>query len=161
MVSTLPFDHIFVKWIHVLRTISTVWVIQGWDQKRFFEIYKTKCHFYNTTTLLLLHTTNANSRYNNTHFLAHIYDKWMCGCILCEKGYSYSCFIIYVLATYGRNEIGPDIFKSSPPSQAISHYLSQCWPRYLSPYGVTRPQWVKIISVSGRFRWPKWRNVLD
>ena len=27
--------------------------------------------------------------------------------------------------------------------QATSHYLSQCWPRYLSPYGVTRLQWVK------------------
>ena len=24
--------------------------------------------------------------------------------------------------------------------QATSHYLSQCWPRSLSPYGVTRPQ---------------------
>ena len=28
--------------------------------------------------------------------------------------------------------------------QATSHYLSQCWPRSLSPYGVTRPQWVDI-----------------
>ena len=27
--------------------------------------------------------------------------------------------------------------------QTTSHYLSQCWPRSLSPYGVTRPQWVK------------------
>ena len=27
--------------------------------------------------------------------------------------------------------------------QATSHYLSQCWCRSLSPYGVTRPQWVK------------------
>ena len=27
-----------------------------------------------------------------------------------------------------------------------SHYLSQCWPRSLLPHGVTRPQWVKIIS---------------
>ena len=26
--------------------------------------------------------------------------------------------------------------------QATSHYMSQCWPRSLSPYGVTRPQWV-------------------
>ena len=26
--------------------------------------------------------------------------------------------------------------------QATSHYLIQCWPRSLSPYGVTRPQWV-------------------
>ena len=28
--------------------------------------------------------------------------------------------------------------------QAPSHYLSQCWPRYMSPYGVNRPQWVNI-----------------
>ena len=27
--------------------------------------------------------------------------------------------------------------------QATSHYLSQCWPRSLSPYGVTRPQRVQ------------------
>ena len=27
--------------------------------------------------------------------------------------------------------------------QAPSHYLNQCWPRSLPPYGVTRPQWVK------------------
>ena len=27
--------------------------------------------------------------------------------------------------------------------QATSHYLNQCWPRSLPPYGVTRPQWVK------------------
>ena len=27
--------------------------------------------------------------------------------------------------------------------QATSHYLSQWWPRFLSPNGVTRPQWVK------------------
>ena len=27
--------------------------------------------------------------------------------------------------------------------QATSHYLSQCWPHSLSPYGGIRPQWVK------------------
>ena len=33
--------------------------------------------------------------------------------------------------------------------QAASHYLIQCWPRSLSPYGVTRPQWVeKTVSTS-------------
>ena len=26
--------------------------------------------------------------------------------------------------------------------QATSHYLSQCWPRSMSPKGITRPQWV-------------------
>ena len=32
--------------------------------------------------------------------------------------------------------------------QATSHYLSQCWPISVSPYGVTRPQWVKSRSRS-------------
>ena len=27
--------------------------------------------------------------------------------------------------------------------QASSHYLDQCWPRSPTPYGVTRPEWVK------------------
>ena len=30
--------------------------------------------------------------------------------------------------------------------QAISHYVSQCWPRPLSPYDVTRPQWVNTLG---------------
>ena len=29
--------------------------------------------------------------------------------------------------------------------QATNPYLSQCWPRFMSPYGVTRHQWVKYI----------------
>ena len=29
--------------------------------------------------------------------------------------------------------------------QATSHYLSQCWPRSLSPYGITKPQWVNCF----------------
>ena len=33
--------------------------------------------------------------------------------------------------------------------QATSHYLSQCWPRSLSPYGVNRPQWVNYMWVWG------------
>ena len=31
--------------------------------------------------------------------------------------------------------------------QATSHYLSQCWPRSLSPNGITRPQWVNDVFV--------------
>ena len=44
--------------------------------------------------------------------------------------------------------------------QATSHYLSQCWPRSLSPFGVTRPQWVNLagpkqtnpLVADGRFK---------
>ena len=31
--------------------------------------------------------------------------------------------------------------------QATSHYLSQCWPRSMSPNGVTRPQWVNLQMI--------------
>ena len=33
--------------------------------------------------------------------------------------------------------------------QATSHYLSQCWPRCLSPYGVTRPQCISKLTTIG------------
>ena len=28
--------------------------------------------------------------------------------------------------------------------QATSHYLSQCWPRFMSPYDITRLQWINL-----------------
>ena len=41
--------------------------------------------------------------------------------------------------------------------QATSHYLSQCWPRSLSPYGVTRPQWVNNRpALVQEMAWPVW-----
>ena len=38
-------------------------------------------------------------------------------------------------------------------SQATSRYLSQCWPRSMSPYGVTRPQWFKSINTIQNYMW--------
>ena len=40
--------------------------------------------------------------------------------------------------------------------QATSHYLRQCWPRSKSPYGVTRPQWVKTSDKHHPIRWVPW-----
>ena len=43
--------------------------------------------------------------------------------------------------------------------QATSHFLSQCWPSFMSSYGITRPQWVKGLSC--RLWWMReWRNLL-
>ena len=57
--------------------------------------------------------------------------------------------------------------------QATSHYLSQCWPRSLTLYGVTRPLWVTpsslkskhfhydelfITGCTGSYRNDKWVN---
>ena len=45
--------------------------------------------------------------------------------------------------------------------QATSHCLSQCWPRSLSPYGVTRPQWFIEVQRNSRIfagsHWPFWK----
>ena len=49
--------------------------------------------------------------------------------------------------------------------QATSHYLSQWWPRSLSPYGIIRPWWVNIErkgcesfihDLAVTFGWPLW-----
>ena len=37
--------------------------------------------------------------------------------------------------------------------QATSHYLSQCWTRSLSQYGVTRPEWVRV-PINFCLHWP-------
>ena len=37
--------------------------------------------------------------------------------------------------------------------QATSHYLSQWWPRSMSPYSVTRPEWVKLVIYLGDDLW--------
>ena len=39
--------------------------------------------------------------------------------------------------------------------QATSHYLNQCWTKSMSPYGITRPQWVNVMRKE-RLRQRKW-----
>ena len=43
--------------------------------------------------------------------------------------------------------------------QATSHYLSQCWPRSMSPNGVTRPQWVNISVQSSHSVSLQWHHM--
>ena len=42
--------------------------------------------------------------------------------------------------------------------QASSHYLNQCWPRSMPPYGVTRPQWVNSSDAGDRI-FQLWRSI--
>ena len=42
--------------------------------------------------------------------------------------------------------------------QATSRYLNQCWSRTLPPYGVTRPQWVKLIYYLINCSFWTWHN---
>ena len=45
--------------------------------------------------------------------------------------------------------------------QATSHYLNQCWPSSMSPYGVTRPQWVNIAEAPTLQIQFQFRNILQ
>ena len=36
--------------------------------------------------------------------------------------------------------------------QATSSYLSQCWPRFRSPYGITGPQWVINLQPESEYQ---------
>ena len=42
--------------------------------------------------------------------------------------------------------------------EATSHYLNPCWPRSMSPYGVTRPQWVNLFWPHDVI-WHQWRHM--
>ena len=45
--------------------------------------------------------------------------------------------------------------------QATSHYLSQCWHRSMSSYGVTRPHWVKATYTCLGGQWVKfWQFIV-
>ena len=42
--------------------------------------------------------------------------------------------------------------------QATNHYLNQCWPRSMSPYGFTGPQWVrKLFFASSIYITGRWQ----
>ena len=45
--------------------------------------------------------------------------------------------------------------------QATSHYLNQCWPRSLAPYGITRPQWVNSSPPSAAYMHQWTESTLD
>ena len=66
--------------------------------------------------------------------------------ILVVNGWGISCETAFICISldhiYGKSTL---VQVMAWCRQATSHYLSQCWLRYQSPYGVTRPQWVKPV----------------
>ena len=63
--------------------------------------------------------------------------------ILVIDGWGISCEIALVWMSLDFTaDLSPLVQVMAWCLQATSHYVSQCWSRSLSPYGVTRPQWV-------------------
>ena len=61
--------------------------------------------------------------------------------ILVTDGWGISCEIALIWMSLDFTD------DQSTLVQAPSHYLSQCWPRSMSPNGVTSPQWVNWIML--------------
>ena len=63
--------------------------------------------------------------------------------ILVIDGWGISCEIAVIWMSLGFTDDQSTLVQVMAwCRQTTSHYMSQCWPRSLSPYGITRPQWV-------------------
>ena len=73
--------------------------------------------------------------------------------ILVVNGWGISCETVPIWMsldhTYGKSAL---VQVMAWCHQATSHYLSQCWPRSLSPYGITRPQCNTLLHVVAKVR---------
>ena len=66
--------------------------------------------------------------------------------ILVIDGWGISCEIALIwMSLYFTDDQSTLVQVMAWCRQATSHYLNQCWPISLSPYGVTRPQWVNSL----------------
>ena len=64
--------------------------------------------------------------------------------ILVNGGWGISCDIVLKRMSLDFTDDRSTLFQVMAWCRnATSHYLSQCWPRSMSPNGVIRPQWVK------------------
>ena len=85
--------------------------------------------------------------------MLHIRVYHSCGVVVIQvKGFSAVCLFhlitFHILYRHWNGEsschpLTSDIGLVSR-RQAMSHFMSRCWPRSMSSYGVTRPQWINI-----------------
>ena len=81
------------------------------------------------------------------HFIYVIF-RW----ILVVGGWGISCEIALILMSLHFTDDQSTLVQVMAwCRQATSHYLSQCWPTSLSPYGVTRAQWVNDLPANVLF----------
>ena len=98
----------------------------------------------NVMTLIMSPLVNSLSPWTFYCNFRHVTFKQ----ILVIDGWGISCEIVLIWMSLDFDDVQSTLVQVMAwCHQATSHYLSQCWPRYLSPYGITRPQWVKCLSV--------------
>ena len=110
---------------------------------------------YPYSSRLLTHWPQGNLN----EFFRYIIFKW----ILVIDGWGISCEIALIWMSLDFVDDQSTLVQVMAwCRQATSHYMSQCWLRSLSSYGVTRPQWVKPLYHRNNYRmWVKWASTIQ
>ena len=79
-----------------------------------------------------VYLTRQSLGHLNVYFPNHVMNWFLTSCEICLRWVAQNAtddksILVQVMACW---------------PQATSHYLSRCWPRSMSPYGITKPQWV-------------------
>ena len=138
LVLNCPCLNFNLKWLTPLECILLFF------RENTNSLYTAWCH-YNIITFL----QNHHNRHLNS--LAPGKFIWNFRCIIFKQilvidGWGISCEIALIWMSLDFTDDQSTLVQVMAwCRQATSHYLSQCWPRSLSPYGITRPQWVKAL----------------
>ena len=120
--------------------------LQRWGRRNLWQMQEFTHWTLGIVTLVLTHWPLGNLNEIFRHLIFKqilVIDGWGISCEICLQWLSLDftddqSTLVQVMAWC---------------HQATSHYLSQCWPRSLSPYGVTRPQWVNSLCLNDAIWW--------
>ena len=129
----------------ILRTgVLICLVLKVYMSLFLYVAYQGNIHILNSIYLLILKGFNVNSLAPGKfewNFRYAIFKQ-----ILKIDGWGISCEIALVWMWLDfTDDLSTLVQVMAWCRQATSHYLSQCWPKSLLPYGVTRPQRVKNV----------------
>ena len=126
---------------HLMTGWTLTW-LTGTGQSSFCSLTAAVSHVARERWLEVFWILLIGSRYRSAHWdlwngtIAHdifLYDTN----IQTQHCQTYIYFIISYIVHLHRNY--PSV-SATEPHQATSHYLNQCWPRSVLPYGIIKPQ---------------------
>ena len=117
------------------------------EGKDLFEVIRQALRngaFLACNTVSSLSFSLCDSKYWGGHFAGDIFK-----CIFLKEKFEYLKEIILEYVSLGLTDKTINIGSGNGLvlNRRKSHYLKQWWPRSLTPYGITRPQWVKAIDM--------------
>ena len=122
-------SQIVLLWISILLKEISVWKLV--DEGHHIKL------------LIVVYICNCNCANNHIPWqMCHLFYKYY---LLTHLQYSIwgTCYEIALRPKNLTNEMSILVQVRAWFYQATCHYLNQCWSRSMSPYGITRAQWVK------------------